>query len=130
MNVTKCLAALAMAAVLNSSSLAQEPEPGRLVLFMATGQSRQTAQEAWKRWDAYRGPKEIVLVVTSFKTLEDDLIQWVDVVPRELALFDENGLALLRRYDVRRLPCFLYFDGRKAHRTCGIPRKEVTSCSR
>jgi hypothetical protein len=99
----------------------------RLTLLLPSAFNRAAARDAVKAWESFDGRKEIVLVVTDFEALERDLIQWLDVVPRGVVL--RSDLELLRRHDVRRLPCFLYFDGRKTHRTYGIP-KEVTSCSR
>jgi len=99
----------------------------RLTLLLPSAVNRDTARDALKRWESFDGAKEIVLVVTDFQTLEQDLIQWLNVVPRGREL--RSDIELLRRYDVRRLPCFLYFDGTRTHRTYGIP-KEVKTCSR
>lgn len=99
----------------------------RLTLFLPSSMDRNTARDALRAWESFDGAREIVLVVTDFRTLEQDVIRWLDVVPRGCEL--RANPELLRRYDVRRLPCFLYVDGKKAHRTYGIP-EEVTRCSR
>lgn len=119
---------MVLTAAIRSSSPAGEP---RLILLMGSNQDRETARKALASWESFQGDREIVLVVMDWPNLERDLLAWLDVVPRgrELAPYSETGLALLRARDVRRLPCFLYFDGRKTHRTYGIP-KEVATCSR
>ncbi len=109
---------------------AAAPPPGvpSLTLVLGQAQDREIARKAIDCWSRFQGPKEIVLAVHGFETLEADVLTWLDVVPRgvEITLGDPDRV---RRCGVRRLPCFLLDDGRRIHRTFGVP-KEVTPCSR
>jgi hypothetical protein len=124
---------IALASAMLAGAL--QPEPGsagkNLYLLFGSVTDPVTAREAIRAWSSFQGRREIALVVTDWGKLERELLAWVDAVPRgvEIPLVTPEGIAMLRRYGVRRLPCFLWLDGGRVHRTYGIP-KEVSRCPR
>jgi hypothetical protein len=106
-------------------------ESPRLVLLASAGMDGATARKAFERWSAFRGPKRVFVVTLDPSNLERDLLKWLDAVPRgvEPAPLDPEAIDWLRRYGVRRLPCFLRLDRGRVHRAYGIP-KEIERCPR
>jgi hypothetical protein len=119
---------IALGALLAGQDSATTP---RHYLFLGQNEERDTVRVALAFWERLPGPKSLHLVTRDLGALEKDLLRWADLLPRgaELAPWDPEVPALLRKFDVRRLPCFVAVD-RRVHRVYGVPRKEVIPCRR
>lgn len=127
----RTIALTALAALMAAAD--DRPQPKTVYFFFAQNTDPRDVALGLKKLGELRGLRtKPVLLVTDLETLEADLLALYEhVQPGELALFDPEGLQAALRFQVARVPCFVYFD-RRAHRVFGAAAdlKELTRCSK